>query len=419
MRSTPPDTEQTGTGTVPDESSVAGPDGRRNVIKAGVAALWAYGGRAAGLLWTIIVVAHLGVGSYGQYAMGFALGAIIAAPLDNPFNVRAIRESYDRFLSERATRSLLGITLMLAGAACVPFSYLAWFALAVGGGEIAFNAVKSGALRDGHPDRVMRLDTIRQGSSIALGAGYLLLAPQPGLEIASALYAAPYVIVALWSTRLVVGHRLGIPGNPRLIALLFSEHLANAAYMQGDILLLGALTDSDIAGYYAIASTVGWAAAQLGMALGNTYHEPLRAAGGALEAGPPRSHIAGVAALTSGSVMAAGLILLAFPVSEQLAWSLVIIGVFVAMRVVNFVLMTVLYVQRRDLVRSAAAAVLAPIKLLLVFALAGWGSIGACVASVVTDAVLLVIYLAAVRRPLPAVPSEPDMAVNHAAGLKE
>lgn len=386
-------------------------DGRRNVIKAVVAAGWAYGGRASGLLWTIVVVAHLGVGSYGQYAMGFALGAIIAAPLDNPFNVRAIRESKERFLTERASRALLGIGLMIAGAACSPFSYLAWFALVVGGGEIVFNAVKSAPLRDGHPDRVMRMDTIRQFSSIVLGAGYLLVAPHPTLTAASVLYALPYVVVAARGLMLVPGNRPGIPGHPRLIAVLFAEHLANAAYMQGDILLLGALTDSDIAGYYAIASTVGWAAAQLGMALGNTYHEPLRAAGGARSAGPPTKHIAAVAVATSGSVIAAGLVMLATPFSTQLAWSLVIIGVFVAMRVVNFVLMTVLYVQRRDIVRSVAAGVLAPIKLLLVFALAHWGSIGACIASVVTDALLLAIYLAAVRRPIPAVEAEQAVVV--------
>lgn len=382
-------------------TQTAPPSGQRNVIKAVVAAGWAYGGRAAGLLWTVVVVAHLGVGSYGQYAMGFALGAILAAPLDNPFNVRAIRESHDRFLTERASRALLGVLLMVIGAACIPMSYLAWFALVVGGGEIVFNAVKSGALRDGHPDKVMRLDTIRQVSSIVLGAGYLFVVDDPNLSVASGLYALPYVVVACWGLTLVPGHRLGVPGSPRLIAILFAEHLANAAYMQGDVLLLGALTNHDVAGYFAIASTVGWAAAQLGMALGNTYHEPLRAAGGALHAGPPATHIAAVSAVTSASVIGAGLVMLATPVSDQLSWSLVIIGVFVAMRVVNFVLMTVLYVQRRDIVRSVAAGVLAPVKLLLVFALASWGSIGASIASVVTDAVLLVIYVVAVRRALP------------------
>ena len=122
-----------------------------HLTKALVAAMWTYGGRGIGLLWTLILIAKLGIGGYGQYAMAFALAAIAAAPVDNPFSVRAIRESESRFLSERSGRVLVGLTAMAAGVALIPVNYLAWFALLVGGGEIVFNAYKSRAFRDGDP----------------------------------------------------------------------------------------------------------------------------------------------------------------------------------------------------------------------------------------------------------------------------
>lgn len=372
-------------------------DNRRHVIKALVAAAWTYGGRAAGLGWTVALTFHLGIGAYGQYAMAFALGAIIAAPLDNPFAVRAIREAEDAFAAERLTRILLGLGLMVVGALCLAAPYLVWFALIVAGGEIAFNAVKSRALRDGHPDRVMRFDTTRQVVSIALAVGYLQFAPSADLETASFCYLAPYVVIGLYAATFVPRHRPGVPGSARLIAILSGEHLANALYMQGDILLLGAVTDADVAGYFAIAITVGWAAGQVGMSLAGTYHEQLRAAGGAVAAGPPVKHVVIMAAATSALVMAAGFALLATPYSSELAWALVVISLFVGLRVMNNVLTTVLYVQRRDMVRTAAAAALVPVKLGLICALAVFGAIGAAIASVVTDAILFAIYVRSVR----------------------
>ncbi|MEO9326906.1 lipopolysaccharide biosynthesis protein [Gordonia aurantiaca] len=395
----------------PDVSASTSGTGRRHLVKALIAAGWTYGGRAAGLAWTVALVVHLGVGAYGQYAMAFALGAIIAAPLDNPFAVRAIRESEQAFVAERVTRILLGIGLMAVGALCLAAPYLVWFALIVAGGEIVFNAVKSRALRDGHPDRVMRYDTTRQVVSIVAALGYLQFASSPDLTIASFWYLAPYLVIAAYAATLVPGARPHLPGSARLIAILFGEHLANALYMQGDILLLGWLTDSDVAGYFAIASTVGWAAGQVGMSLAGTYHEQLRAAGGAVAAGPPVRHVVVMAAATAALVMVAGFVLLATSYSSELAWSLVVISLFVGLRVMNNVLTTVLYVQRRDLVRSASAAALVPVKLGLVGALATLGAVGASVASVVTDAVLLAVYLRSVRpagvgTPSPETPEE-------------
>jgi len=293
-----------------------------HITKAVVAAMWTYGGRGIGLLWTLILIAKLGIGGYGQYAMAFALAAIAAAPVDNPFSVRAIRESESRFLSERSGRVLVGLTAMVAGVALIGVNYLAWFALLVGGGEVVFNAYKSRAFRDGDPHRVMRMDTIRQTTSIALGTGYLMLAPQPSLVGASLLYAAPYLVIACASVRMVWGVAPKAPGTPRIIAILFTEHLANAVYIQGDILLLGFLTNSDVAGYYSVASTFAWAVAQIGQSFGVTYHEKLRAAGGHASAGPPKKHVFIVATGASLALLIVGVVLLFTPVATELAVSI-------------------------------------------------------------------------------------------------
>lgn len=370
-----------------------------HLTKALVAAMWTYGGRGIGLLWTLILIAKLGIGGYGQYAMAFALAAIAAAPVDNPFSVRAIRESESRFLSERSGRVLVGLTAMAAGVALIPVNYLAWFALLVGGGEIVFNAYKSRAFRDGDPHRVMRMDTIRQTTSIALGTGYLMLAPQPSLVGASLLYAAPYLVIACASIRMVWGVAPKAPGTPRIIAVLFTEHLANAVYIQGDILLLGFLTNSDVAGYYSVASTFAWAVAQIGQSFGVTYHEKLRAAGGHASAGPPKKHVLVVATGASLVLLTVGVVLLFIPVATQLAVSMIVMSAFVFLRVFNFVYTTLLYLQRRDAARTISAGAVAPVKLGLVavLAMAGLGAVSGAIASVVADALLLVVLSRASR----------------------
>ena len=91
----------------------------RNVGKTLLAAVWMYGGRGVGMLWTLAIISQLSIGDYGLYGMGFALASIVGPPLDNPFAVRAARESQERFLAERTTRYLLGLGLMGAGMAFV------------------------------------------------------------------------------------------------------------------------------------------------------------------------------------------------------------------------------------------------------------------------------------------------------------
>jgi Na+-driven multidrug efflux pump len=62
------------------------------------------------------------------------------------------------------------------------------------------------------------------------------------------------------------------------------------------------------------------------------------------------------------------------------------------------VLAVILYAQRRDVIRLSANLGLVPIKLGAVAALAHFGAIGAAIATVATDAILLGIYLAAIYR---------------------
>ncbi|MBJ7339091.1 hypothetical protein [Mycolicibacterium sp.] len=360
--------------------------------------MWLYGGRGVGLLWTLAIIAKLGIADYGLYGLGFALASIIGPPLDNSFAVRAIRESERRFLAERTTRFLVGLSLMFCGAALLDVNYVAWFGLFVAGGEIAFKSYQSQAARDGHPDRVSRMDSTRQGISVAMACAYLFGTEHPTLLGATLLYCAPYLVIAVLAGQRVWGHRPGIPGPPRLMAALTGEMLGTAVYLQGDVLLLGYLTDTTIVGYYTIAITVGIALSSLGTSFGMTYHEPLRTSGGDLATGPPLRHtvLFGVAA---GALMAIiGVGLLVSPAPTELAIAMIIMSAWCAIRTVVSIFQVILYTQRRDLVRLSAALGLVPFKLLLVAALASAGAVGASVASVITDAILLLVYSVALYR---------------------
>ncbi|MBY6413771.1 hypothetical protein HQ346_18915 [Rhodococcus sp. BP-252] len=369
-----------------------------NLIKAGVAALWTYGGRGIGLLWTVALIAQLGIADYGHYAMAFALAAIIAAPLDHPFGVRSIRVDETDYLGERTTRALIGVALIAVGLCLIDVNYVAWFALVVAGGEMTFNAYKSRALRDGHPDVTQRMDTVRQASSISLATAYLFAVSEPTLLVASLLYVAPYFViafVALVQTRVA---RPLLPGSWREISMLFSENLANAVYIQGDVLLLGYLTDSTIAGYYSVASVTAWAVAFVGQSFGHTFHEKLRLADGRVTAGPALKHTVVLGCVAGSLLLIAGVVLFFTPAPSQVAGALVVMSFFVVMRVMNYVFTTVLYLQHRDRTRVLAAAVLAPLKMVLILCLFPLGAVGAALASVVTDAVLLVWFTRALYR---------------------
>ncbi len=378
------------------------------MAKTLISLIWIYGGRGVGLLWTLIIVQRLGVSEYGLYAMATVLNGIVGNTIDNAFAVRAIRESEEHFLRERTMRYLLALGLVTAGAVTFDLNYVIGFGLMVAGGEIAMNVVKSQSARDGHPDKVYRLDTARQFTSAGIGAVYLYTAAHPTLTHASLLYCTPYVLALLVGAKLAIGHRPAPPGPPRLIAALTGEMLGTTLYLGGDVLLLGTLVDTTAAGYYQLAWVVAAAVAAAGQSFGMTYHEPLRESGGDLSAAPPLRNILRMAALGGSLLLIIGACLFAFGAPTQLATTMMIMGGFAALRICIFVLQVILYTQRRDVFRLTIAVGLVPVKLGMVAALATLtplGAVGAAIAATVADAIMLAGFTWAVYRPRDAVPT--------------
>lgn len=383
-----------------------------NVGKTLVAMVWMYGGRGFGMLWTLALVARLGVANYGLYGMGFALSAVVGPPLDQPFMVRAMRESKDRFVAERTSRYLLGAALAATGVALIDVNYVAWFGLVVAGGEMACNAWMSPAVRDGHPERFWRNDTIRRIVSVALACAYLFGTSHPTLAVATMIYCAQYVVVFILGGIQILGHRPGIPGPPKVIAALTGEMLGMCLYLQGDVLLLGLLTNHTTVGYYTLTVTVTVALAAVGQAYGTTFHEPLRLSGGDLSAGPSVRNMLIIGGGTGLLVAITGVVLLISPAPTELAVAMLIMSVFCAMRTVISILSVILYAQRRDVIRLAANLGLVPVKLGLVAALAFAGAIGASIATVITDAIILAIYVTAIYRRKQKPENDDDVAVS-------
>lgn len=370
------------------------PEGRKHLAIALWAVFWAYGGRACGMLWTLALVSKLGIADYGKYAMAYAVYSMIGPPLDNPFVVRSVRESEKHFLSDRATRYLLGIGLMALGLALLELSYIAAFGLFVSGGELVLRAWQSQSVRDGNVHKAAQLDTARQFVSVVLACGYLYAAGHPTLQMATSFLVAPYVVIALIVGPISLRHRPGIPGSPRLIAILIGEALGIMLYVQGDLLLLGWLRGDTVAGYYGICTTVTLAIIALGQGFGMSYSQKLRDGEGDLTSGPPLKGTLLLGLGATALVLATGLVMLVVPaVPNELAVAMVIMSLFCGMRTVSTVFQAVLYNQRRDGVRLVVNLGVVPIKLGLVVALAGLGAVGAAIASVITDALLLAIYL--------------------------
>jgi hypothetical protein len=394
--------------STPEDTPKAAPS---NASKTLLAAVWMYGGRGVGILWTLVLVGRFGVADYGLYGMGFALSAVIGPPLDQPFMVRAMRESAERFLAERTSRYLVGLTLAGIGVALIDVNYVAWSGLVVAGGEIAYNAWLSQSVRDGHPQRYWRVDTIRRTVSVALACVYMFGAPHPTLVGATLIYCAQYAFVFVVGAVQVWGHRPGIPGPPKIIAALIGEMLGMCLYLQGDVLLLGFLTNNTTVGYYRLTVTVVVSLAAVGQAYGMTFHEPLRLSGGDPSAGPPLRNTLVIGGVTGLLVAITGIVLFFTPAPTELAVAMLIMSAFCAMRTMISILQVILYAQRRDFIRLVANLGLVPVKLGLVAILAFAGAVGASIAAVITDAAILVIYLTAIYRSKPK-PKPDDVVVN-------
>ncbi|MDT5179897.1 MAG: hypothetical protein QOJ95_4095 [Mycobacterium sp.] len=385
----------------------AEPEKTRTLFKALIGVAWMYGARGVGLLWTFALIGKLSIGDYGLYAMAFAVATILGPTLDNPWNVRAMRESEERFLAERASRYLVGATLMTLGALLIPFTFIGFLGLVVAGGDIVFNSYLSRDVRDGHPDRVYKWTASRQIAAVALACIYLFAVDHPTLLVACALYCVPYVVMLVFAGFSVLGHRPGLPGSPRLMLILMGEMgFGTTLYLQGDVLLLGWLTNTATVGYYNIALMVTSALAAVGQAFAMTYHEPLRESGGDLSTGPKLRTTLMVGGAVGVLVLVIGLGLLLSPAPEVVAYSMFIMAGFAALRTVIAVFQVILYAQRRDRLRFTAAVTLIPFKFLFLAFLVwlGLGAIGASIATTTADAALLAVFAVAIywKRKAPA-----------------
>jgi O-antigen/teichoic acid export membrane protein len=374
---------------------------RRNVIGGAAAAGWVIGGRLIGLGWTALLVARLDVADYGVYAIAFAVAAIVAVPVDNLFHVRAVRVDDDAFRHERAGRALTGIVIALVGAALFAPSLIAGFALVVAGGEIAFNALKSGSLRAGRPQRTTAWDLARQVASIALGGIALLASAHPQLGTATALYAAPYAAVLVLAAVRCLRVRPRIGGTWRERGLLALEALGLGAYLQGDVVVVGLVAGSATAGLYSLGSLVALAAASLSQVFAQTYTDDLRRHGGAPDAGPSRASMAGVALVLGAGVAALAGIAAVVPAGRELAAVLAVMALFAALRSGSTMLTSLLYAQHRDGHRVAASCAAAVVKVgaLCLLAPAGGAVVAAVVVTLVEVGVLAWFAAVALRAP--------------------
>ncbi|MCP9273789.1 lipopolysaccharide biosynthesis protein [Mycolicibacterium arenosum] len=374
-------------------------DQKRNLFKTLIGIAWMYGGRGVGLLWTFALIGKLGISDYGLYAMAFAFATILGPTLDNPWSVRAMRESEERFNRERASRYLVGITLMAAGIALIPFTFIGFLGLVVAGGEMTFNSYISRYGRDGHPDLVYKWGAGRQFVGVGMACVYLFAVPNPTLLGACLLYCAPYLVMVVLAGLVVRGHRPGLPGPLRLMLILQGEMLfGTTLYLQGDVLLLGWLTSTETVGYYNIALMLTSALAAVGQSFVMTYHEPLRQSGGDLAAGPKIRTVVLLGLIVGVVVVLVAFGILLSPAPPVVGWVMLIMAGFGAIRTVISVFQVILYAQHRDRLRFVAALGLIPFKFMFLAVLVwlGWGAIGAAVATTVADAALLAVFTYAI-----------------------
>jgi hypothetical protein len=367
-----------------------------------VSLLWVYGGRATGLVWTLAMIHQLGISQYGLYSLGFAVTSVLGQTLNNPYVVRAAREPEEDFVRERASRYLLGVALMVIAQVFLPINYILWFGILAAGGELCVGAYKARALREGDPHLTSRIDTSRQVGSVVAGCAYLfgthlVSASEPTLFGASVAYCIPYVVIAVLAAFTVRVHRPQWPGPIRTILVLSGEMLGTAAFLQGDILLLGWLTDTTVVGYYNLTWVLASAIGYVGQAFGATYTQPLRDSGGDVKTGPPLRLTVAMGLAGGLIVLITGIVMLFTPVPHQLAIAMIVMSAYATFRTIIMVFTFILYAQRRDVIRLTSVIGLVPVKFGVLAALAtSLGAVGAAIATSVSDLLMLVIFTIAI-----------------------
>lgn len=321
--------------------------GRRAVS----AAAWLLGGQAFGFAWALLLVQAVGIGSYGQFATGVAAAGLLTIPLDAYFLIRAPRVDEDAFRADRTTRAWLGLVLLAAGCAVLPWSTVPGLALGKGGATVVFNALRSRAIRDGQPQAAQRADTVRALLCLACGTLAILLLDRAEVGTVVGAWLVGYAPFLLLAAPILRGGRPRAPEWSRRTGAIVLDALGGAAYLQGDVVLVGVLLGSTEAGRYGFGALVAGAVGAIGLNFGATYHERLRAAGGHWRAGPPWRHVivgAGVlAALTAGLALVVGEVLPA----AGLGPTLLVFAPVAATRFVSATLTTLLVVAGLDTAR--------------------------------------------------------------------
>ncbi|WP_156024696.1 lipopolysaccharide biosynthesis protein [Smaragdicoccus niigatensis] len=376
-----------------------------NLAKTGVSMAWMVSGRGLGLVWTAAMLAFLGLNDYGRYTIATALSVIIALTVDHPFNVRAVRVDEEAFVRERATRALVGVALGAAsiGSYLLGGGYVVTFGLAFAGVEILLVSVMSRATRRGDPRRLTRATALRQAASVASGLAVLVGVPEATLEQVTLAYLMPMVVAACWAIPLVRGVKPAWPGPFRTAAMMSFENFANGVYLQGDVLLVGALAGDRSAGIYALASTIAWAPTAIGQFFGQTYHESLRNSRGHLAGGPSIRTTALLAFGAGALVLGVAGVMAAYSAERSLVDATAIMAVFTALRVVSWVRTVALFIQERDGTRALSSAVGAALKLGAIAVLVcwvfptGWSAPAAALGAVIAESVVFVWLVRASR----------------------
>ncbi len=368
-----------------------------HLIRAATAAGWSYGGRLVGLAWTALLISRLGIGDYGHYALAVAIAAVINAAADNAYFVRSLRVDEDHFVQERSARTLFGLAMLAVGCAVFIEWFVAGFAVTMAAGELLFNTRKSRDMRDGRPDRTMRLDTVRQLTSIGLAGGYILTAQSPALHLAGILYLLPYLLIGAVCVPYVTTVRHGFPGTARGAALLSAEALAAAVYSQAPLIAVGLVAGSEVAGYYSVAQVTALAIAMFGQHFANTYVAGLRTATGDVRSAPDPRAIVRMAVATGAAMAVLGAGIALWGGAGPVGAAMLILSVFVFARSVNFVFTVILFLQHRDRLRVRATVTLAlgqwPV---LVVTAHLCGVYGTAVTGTLCELVLLLVYRRAI-----------------------
>jgi O-antigen/teichoic acid export membrane protein len=359
---------------------------RRSIAGASTLALV---GRGIGLVWTVALVARLGLGDYGLYAMAFSASSLLAGVVDSPFLARSGRVDERSFARDCTMRTWGGILLLGLGVSGLATGwYVPGFATLLAGGEAVLGVVKAHAHRHGRPGVEQALDLARQGSSIVCGMTVLLAVGRHHLLAVSLAYAVPYAVAAAGALRGSLGRPHALP--VRELLSLSATSLVGAGYAQLDVVLVGGLLGSRAAGAYALASLAAWALALPGLQYATSRIPELR-----------RCAVADPAVV--GTVTTVGLCLgaiclpaplvagLALPSQLTAARCLVLLSPFVATRTVNWYLSTVAVQQRRDAARLATTVVSLVVDVVLLLGLTPvLGVLAAPVAAVGADIALLV-----------------------------